>query len=68
MMCIPCDGKTAKAAAGYSPACGNAWHKTLCGKPKIKCGACTNSKFLPATDQAIHDHLVGNQARRTRGS
>jgi len=47
--------------AGYSPACGNEWHKTLCGKPKIKCGACANSKFLPATDQAIHDHLVGNQ-------
>lgn len=45
--------------AGYSPACGNEWHKTLCGKPKIKCGACTNSQFLPVTDQVIHGHLIG---------
>jgi hypothetical protein len=45
--------------AGYSPACGNEWHKTLCGKPKVKCGACKNSQFLPVSDQVIHDHLIG---------
>lgn len=45
--------------AGYSPACGNEWHKTLCGKPKVKCGACKNSRFLPVTDQVNHDHLIG---------
>jgi hypothetical protein len=45
--------------AGYSPACGNEWHKTLCGKPKIKCGICTNSHYLPITDRVIHDHLIG---------
>ena len=48
-----------KGRAGYSPACGNEWHKTLCGKPKVKCGACPNSQFLPVTDQVIHDHLIG---------
>ncbi len=48
-----------KGRAGYSPACGNEWHKTLCGKPKVKCGACPNSQFLPVTDQVIHDHLLG---------
>lgn len=26
-----------KGRAGYSPACGNEWHKTFCGKPKVKC-------------------------------
>jgi superfamily II DNA or RNA helicase len=45
--------------AGYSPACGNEWHQTLCAKPKIKCGACKNSQFLPVTDRVIHDHLSG---------
>ena len=48
-----------KGRAGYAPACGNEWHKTLCGKPKVKCGACPNSRFLPVTDQVIHDHLIG---------
>ena len=48
-----------KGRTGYSPACGNEWHKTLCGKPKVKCGACPNSQFLAVTDQAIHDHLIG---------
>ncbi len=50
-----------KGRAGYSPACGNEWHKTLCGKPKVKCGACPNSQFLPVTDRVIHDHLIGKK-------
>jgi len=50
-----------KGKAGYSPACGNEWHKTLCGKPKVNCGACPNSQFLAVTDQAIHDHLIGKK-------
>lgn len=48
-----------KGRAGYSPACGNEWHKVLCGKPKVKCGQCKNSQFLPVTDRVIHDHLIG---------
>lgn len=48
-----------KGRAGYAPACGNEWHKTLCGKPKVKCRACPNSLFLSVTDQVIHDHLIG---------
>lgn len=50
-----------KGRAGYAPACGNEWHKTLCGKPKIKCGACPNNQFLPVSDQVIHDHLIGKK-------
>jgi superfamily II DNA or RNA helicase len=50
-----------KGRAGYSPACGNEWYKTLCGKPRVKCGACPNNQFLPATDQVIHDHLIGKR-------
>ena len=48
-----------KGRSGYSPACGNEWHKVLCGKPKVKCGQCKNSQFLPVTNQVIHDHLIG---------
>ena len=50
-----------KGRSGYSPACGNEWHKVLCGKPKVKCGQCRNSLFLPITNQVIHDHLIGKQ-------
>jgi len=50
-----------KGKTGYSPACGNEWHKILCGKPKVKCGLCKNSQFLPVTDQVVHDHLAGKQ-------
>ena len=31
--------------AGYAPACGNEWKPQVCGKPKIKCGSCTNQAF-----------------------
>lgn len=50
-----------KGRVGYSPACGNEWHKTLCGKPRVKCGACPNNRFLPVTDQVIRDHLIGKK-------
>jgi superfamily II DNA or RNA helicase len=47
---------------GYSPACTNDWISGVCGKtrkPPIKCGECSNRKFLPITDQVIIDHLQG---------
>jgi superfamily II DNA or RNA helicase len=47
---------------GYSPACINDWMSGLCGKtrkPPVKCGECSNRKFLPVTDQVIIDHLQG---------
>ncbi len=47
---------------GYSPACTNEWMSGVCGKtrkPPVKCGECSNRKFLPVTDQVIIDHLQG---------
>ena len=46
----------------YSPACANEWMSGVCGKtrkPPVKCGECSNRKFLPVTDQVIIDHLQG---------
>ena len=45
--------------SGYSPACGNEWKPGLCGKPKIKCGACDNRALLPLSDRVIYRHLSG---------
>ena len=47
---------------GYAPACSNDWMSGVCGKtlkPPVKCGECSNRKFLPLTDQVILDHLQG---------
>ncbi|MDQ0232771.1 TOTE conflict system archaeo-eukaryotic primase domain-containing protein [Metabacillus malikii] len=53
------ESKTGKS--GYSPACANEWHATLCEKPKIKCNSCQHRKLLPLTDQVIYNHLIGKQ-------
>ena len=44
---------------GYSPACANEWVDGVCGKPKVKCGACPQQAFLEVTDRVILDHLQG---------
>ena len=49
--------KTGKS--GYQPACANEWARGLCEKPKIKCAACPQRRFLPITDEVIRWHLAG---------
>ena len=56
------NAKTGKA--GYAPVCANEWAPRLCGKPRVKCGACPNQAFREVTDEAIDGHLRG---RRTIG-
>lgn len=50
-----------KGRAGYSPACGNEWHPSLCGKPEGKCARCPNRELLPLTDGVIREHLRGRK-------
>ena len=45
--------------SGYAPVCGNEWKPRVCGKPRIRCGACPTQAFLPVTDEAIDGHLRG---------
>ncbi len=47
--------------SGYAPVCGNEWKPRICGKPRIKCGACPNQAFLAVTEEAIGAHLRGRQ-------
>ena len=44
---------------GYAPVCANEWAPRLCGKPRVKCGACPNQAFREVTDEAIDGHLRG---------
>lgn len=45
--------------AGYSPVCANEWRRGICEKPRIKCGECNHSLYVPVTDQVIFRHLKG---------
>ena len=44
---------------GYAPVCANEWAPRICGKPRVKCGACPNQAFREVTDEAIDGHLRG---------
>lgn len=48
--------------SGYAPACANEWVPEICQKPRIKCAACPNRRFLPVTDDVIRWHLSGTDA------
>ena len=52
-------GKTS-GKSGYAPACANEWRAGVCGKPRIKCGDCTQRLLLPLTDDVIYKHLAGD--------
>ena len=42
-----------------SPACANEWARGVCDKPAVKCSECPNRRFLPFTDDAVRQHLAG---------
>jgi superfamily II DNA or RNA helicase len=44
--------------SGYSPACAHEWDPLLCKKP---CSKCSNSQYIPISDEAIREHLVGKK-------
>jgi hypothetical protein len=45
--------------SGYAPACANEWVRTVCEKPKVRCGECPDHAFLEVEDRVIADHLGG---------
>jgi len=51
---------------GYAPACRHDFVKGICGKPKIKCGQCTNQAFIPVDDAAVLAHLTGTETGKTK--
>jgi len=49
--------------SGYSPACANEWVRGICGKPKVKCGACPHQRFIPPDEAVMEKHLRGDDGR-----
>ncbi len=54
--------------SGYAPACSNDWVSGVCGKPKIKCGACPSQAFIPVSDDVVARHLRGSLNSSGRGA
>lgn len=51
----------ASGRSGYSPRCANEWIPHVCGKPKVRCGACTNQGFAALGDRELLAHLQGRE-------
>jgi superfamily II DNA or RNA helicase len=51
----------ARGRAGYAPRCDNEWRQGVCGKPKVRCGACRNQAFVVLDDRELLAHLQGHQ-------
>lgn len=51
----------ARGRSGYAPRCTNEWKGGVCGKPKVRCGACPNQAFVPLNDRELLAHLQGHQ-------
>lgn len=50
-----------RSRSGYAPRCANEWQPGLCGKPKVRCGACTHQAFVTLDDGQVLAHLRGRQ-------
>ena len=50
-----------RSRSGYSPRCANEWQRGVCGKPKVRCGECTNQAFVALDDRQLLAHLQGRQ-------
>ena len=50
-----------RGRAGYAPRCELEWKPGVCGKPKVRCGACTNQAFVTLDDRELLAHLQGRQ-------
>jgi superfamily II DNA or RNA helicase len=51
--------ETKTGKSGYSPVCRNEWDRSICEKPRTRCGSCTQRLFEPVTDNVIRNHLAG---------
>ncbi len=51
----------AKGKRGWAPRCANEWKDGVCGKPRVKCGACPNQAFAASTERELLAHLQGRQ-------
>lgn len=58
---FPVRWENAKGRSGWAPRCENEWKPGVCGKPRVRCGACPNQAFVAVSEGALLAHLQGRQ-------
>ena len=51
-----------RGRAGCASRCEHEWKPGVCGKPKVRCGACSNQAFVALTDRELLSHLQGTRS------
>ncbi|MGH2910604.1 MAG: TOTE conflict system archaeo-eukaryotic primase domain-containing protein, partial [Solirubrobacteraceae bacterium] len=51
----------AAGRSGWAPKCSNEWEPGLCFKPKVRCAACSQRRFVPFSPAEARLHLEGRQ-------
>jgi superfamily II DNA or RNA helicase len=51
----------APGKSGWAPKCSNEWQPGVCFKPKVKCAACSQRRFVAFTAAEARLHLEGRQ-------
>lgn len=55
------ESRTRAGRSGWAPRCENEWRPGVCEKPRVKCAACVQRRFVAFSDAQVRRHLEGRQ-------
>ncbi|MDX6676671.1 MAG: hypothetical protein QOE31_723, partial [Solirubrobacteraceae bacterium] len=55
------ESRTHPGRSGWAPRCDNEWRPGVCEKPRVKCAACAQRRFVLFCEAEVRRHLEGRQ-------
>jgi len=55
------ESRTQAGRSGWAPRCDNEWRPGVCEKPRVKCAACVQRRFVAFSEAEVRRHLEGRQ-------
>jgi hypothetical protein len=55
------ESRTQAGRSGWAPRCDNEWRPGVCEKPRVKCAACAQRRFVAFCEAEVRRHLEGRQ-------
>jgi hypothetical protein len=55
------ESRAKQGVSGWAPRCANEWKPGVCEKPRVKCAACAQRRFVALSDAEVRRHLEGGQ-------
>ena len=55
------ESRTQPGRSGWAPRCDNEWRPGVCEKPRVKCAACAQRRFVAFAEPEVRRHLEGRQ-------